>query len=193
MMELALSVLRELGRLEGRGAAFEYSLPDPPGGMERGDWENVIEWLEENWEEADAEQWSGRAAELFTSVLAEIEVDAYAIVDTPTFTEWAEMMGFDGVVHDDVFAQGAKYSQELLGKGRPTGLDADDMHVTWRPFRATQVKSIFNRGGWSAEPGTPMTDSIGEAAYLHKHKDGRSTVNDKESMGPGWTTTKLRD
>ena len=193
MMEMALDIMRELARLEGKGAAFEYELPDPPGGIERGDWENVIEWLEEAFDEAQDENWSGSAAELFTSVLAEIQVDAYAVVDTPTFTEWAEGMGFDGVVHDDVFAQGAKFSQSLLGKDRPSGLDENDMHVTWRPFAAAQVKSIFNRGGWSSEHGSKMTDSIGEAAYLHTHVDGRRTVNDKESMGPGWKSKKLRD
>ena len=289
-MQLALDIMYDLARLENKGVTFEYSLPDPPGAIEQGDWGNVREWLEEAFDEAQDEQWSGRAAELFTAVLAEIEVDAYAIVDTPSFKEWASGMGFDGVVHDDVFAQGAKYAQSLLGKGRPSGLDEEDMHVTWRPFEATQVKSIFNQGGWSQEPGSKMTDSTGgrtihdmepdeqqevmtqvyrevrsvaakykansrvagqlyaefadgtasavgmkftpggrsdpdevvaaweaagaplpntpeleawlyqyaagrvrEAAYLHTHVDGRRTVNDKESMGPGWSTKKLRD
>lgn len=161
--EMALRMLRQLSKLEAKGVQFKYELPDPPGILEAGDWDNVIQWLYDNWEEADDDGWDGHMAEQVTMVLAEIQVDAYAIVDTPIFREWASAQGFDGVVHDDVFAQGAKFAPSLLGKDRPNGLDEDDMHVTWRPFVATQVKSIYNQGGWSQEAGSKMTDSIGEA------------------------------
>ncbi len=187
--QLALDILTELRRLENRGVQFEYELPDPPGGIEAGDWGNVIEWLEDAWSEAEDEQWNGRMAELFTSMLAEIQVDAYAIVDTPSFKEWAEGMGFDGVVHDDVFMQGAKFSQALLGKDRPNGLDVEDMHVTWRPFEAVQVKSIFNQGGWSTEPGSSMTESIHELSPEEQQEVMTQVFHDVRSLASKYKAT----
>ena len=154
--EIMLEMLRQLARAEDRGVVFEYELPDLPGTISVADWPEVIQWLDDEWEEADAESWGGNAAEMFTAVLAELRVDAYAIVDTLAFKEWAIAKGFDGVVHDDIFEQGAKYAQSLLGRDTPHGLDEESMHVTWRPFAAQQVKSIFNTGGWSKEPGSPM-------------------------------------
>lgn len=179
-MQLMLDILGELERAEDRGVQFEYELPDLPGTVSVADWNEVIDWIQDTWEEVNEGGWSGNAAEIFTSVLAGIYVDSYAVVDAPTFTEWAAAKGFDGVVHDDVFEQGAKYSQTLLGKDVPGGLDDEDMHTTWRPFDAAQVKSIFNQGGWSAEPGSGMH----EAWKIHR-KNNTFIVVDGE-MGSGW-------
>lgn len=119
----------------------------PRGNLGRMDWEDLHTAMRSRMQrEAD---WYDLAD--YTSV------DTYAIVDCSAFVSLAKKHGFDGAIHQDVFDIGARVAPSLLGKETIHGVSTENTHLTYRPFYANQVKSIFNQGSWSKD-GT-MTES----------------------------------
>jgi hypothetical protein len=92
-------------------------------------------------------------------------VDVYAIVDTKAFTNIAKRLGYDGVIHKDVFTAGKEASQRLIDKpGDHLRLGRGDTHLTYRVFSMNQVKSATgNKGTFD-----PKSDNIGEAEIVLK-------------------------
>ncbi len=145
-MQFIYRILKTLDVYEGKGIPFRYELPNLYLGSM--DWEELIQQLRKHEAREDYEELS--------ALLGLTEVDVYAIVDTRAFKEWVMARGYDGVVHHDVFEVGAKHAPSLIGRD-VGGLSEELTHLTWRPFSAGQVKSIFNVGTWD-----PQAQSISE-------------------------------
>jgi hypothetical protein len=96
-----------------------------------------------------------------------LKADTYAFVDTPRFKAVAERLGHDGVIHQDIFDTVHDTAPKILDK-KPSevkGLnenygakDYNYSHVTYRPFKPEQVKSIFNKGTFN-----PNDSDIGKS------------------------------
>lgn len=69
-------------------------------------------------------------------VLEHIEVDTFALIDSPAFKRLAKAAGHDGVIHTDAFDAGPMVSKKLIGK------EVGDSHLTYRPFDKSQVIPI---------------------------------------------------
>lgn len=78
----------------------------------------------------------------FSWTMTDVEVDTYLLGDSESFVRLLERLGYDGIIHEDVFDVGEK-----LYEGEPP-----ERVVSWRPFRQNQVKSaIGNRGTFDPE------------------------------------------
>lgn len=79
--------------------------------------------------------------------LMDVTFDGYLIGDSPDWNYLLSSLGFDGVIHKDVFDVGSRYY-----KGDASKLEEGyegPVHDTFRPFEQTQIKSaIGNRGAF---------------------------------------------
>lgn len=83
---------------------------------------------------------------------AHIIADSFVFADAPTVHRVAARLGYDGIIHDDVFAGGSSAAPVLLGVPLEDveGVDEEPdlreewvpSHRTWRPFSADQVVTV---------------------------------------------------
>lgn len=81
-----------------------------------------------------------------------LQADAFIFADAPAVVKAATRLGFDGIIHADVFAGGTGAAPTLLGldveelDGVEEDRDIDGewvpSHRTWRPFSADQVVNV---------------------------------------------------
>ena len=82
------------------------------------------------------------------NALHDSSLDAYSFADSPMFVDMLKQLGYDGVIHKDVFEGGADHyepGRDKLEEGS-TGVP---VHDTYRPFEQGQVKSTHNSGTWN--------------------------------------------
>jgi hypothetical protein len=151
-------ILSNLQEMEDSGRPIQIKLPKRS--YFRMDWEDLDARLAELSENGDGEA--------INDLLAEIEVDAYALADCEEFIGWAMVKGFDGIIHPDVFGErGQTVALSLLGKS-PADFhavdfdgDADVTHITFRPFSQSQIKSVWNSGRFD-----PKSDHVNEGRWV---------------------------
>lgn len=80
-----------------------------------------------------------------------LKADTFAYVDSPRFKEVAKRLGYDGVIHDDVFDGAASAATKLLDKApvqlqgvKAGGYGAKYTHPTYRPFDEHQIVSVYD-------------------------------------------------
>lgn len=137
----ALAIAEGLDALQSRGHSFRVEMGD--GGLSSvsrmTDFDDVRERIDEIDEITDDDNRSEAATALFE----DIEIDVYAVVDTPAFIEIVDRLGFDQVIHKDVFTLGAKVYEGDI-HALEEGFDADYVVDTYRPVRPEYVRSIFS-------------------------------------------------
>lgn len=69
----------------------------------------------------------------------------YDFADTAALRDWAAYLGYDGFIYLDPFYNGLRKASSLLGKAAKhvSGLDKKRHHLTYRPFRASQIRPVF--------------------------------------------------
>lgn len=124
----------------------DFHLELPSTGLFEMDWDDVFERLKR--------MQRRHRDEGIADFLSQIEVDSYAVADSGNLVYWAMERGFDGIVHRDVFGSAGRSAMlSTIGKDPDeiNGLDDDDdvsTHLTYRPFRQRQIKSVFNNGSF---------------------------------------------
>lgn len=144
-----IGIMHELEAREDKGFAFAKELPTSVvGEME---WDDLIERIEALGQR--------KRFDRIADLLMDTRVDTYALCDCSTTKDWAEAAGFDGYIHRDTFEVGTQFAPKLIGKQPQDmhGVSSDDTHLTYRPFRANQVKSVFNTGSFD-----PSKDHMSE-------------------------------
>jgi predicted GNAT family acetyltransferase len=84
--------------------------------------------------------------EILYGILPNVELDTYALADSPSFIENLKSLGYDGLIHKDTVEAGKSYFPKASVAGRPIeevkGIDTEDdySHDTYRPFEQNQIK-----------------------------------------------------
>jgi hypothetical protein len=136
-----LLILAGLNRLANR-YQFKIEYPTMRSFLGRMDYEELEEALTTASNDEDHDELMG--------LLDGTSVDAYAVADCAQFVMAVKEKGFDGIIHTDVFEQGAQYAPSLIDKSPEeiSGLTLEQTHLTYRPFSPQQVKAAFNVGTW---------------------------------------------
>jgi hypothetical protein len=82
------------------------------------------------------------------NALHDTTLDAYSLADSHHFVAMLGQLGYDGIIHKDVFDGGAQHyepGRDKLEEGS-TGVP---VHDTYRPFEQEQIKSVHNTGTWN--------------------------------------------
>ena len=83
---------------------------------------------------------------ILLDLLPEASVDAYALADNPYFVKHLKKLGYDSIIHKDVFDAGMPYYQGNKDKIEE-GYDANHVIDAYRPLHQNKIKSaIGNRG-----------------------------------------------
>lgn len=119
------------------------------------DWDDCLQVLSKADNETDDEDRTDQVE----SMLMDVDIDVYAVIDTHEFTDVLMMLGYDGAIHKDVFDVGMKYYQGDKEKIE-AGVNADAVIDTYRPFYQKNIKSaIGNRGTYSSDS-DDVTESL---------------------------------
>lgn len=122
--------------IENVGANYRIQASDGTGYLV-GDFEELSELIEEY---GEAENYDELEASLIGTT-----VDAYVIGDNPQWVQALKYLGYDGIIHYDVFEAGAKFLAD------PSRLEPGDTdvptHITYRPFYQNQIKSATGNIG----------------------------------------------
>lgn len=90
-------------------------------------------------------------AEKINGLLMDVTVDVYAVADTAAFARALERLGYDGLIHLDVFDNGLPYYEGDKGK-IDEGYSAKAVITTYRPLKQSSIKSaIGNVGTFDSE------------------------------------------
>jgi hypothetical protein len=145
---------------------------------------------------------------------AHLIADAFVFADAPAVHRAAARLGYDGIIHDDVFAGGSSAAPVLLGVPLDDveGVDEEPdlreewvpSHRTWRPFSADQVVlvarlpsadalALWSAGRRRSNPGRPAASGplagadwmeLPAGTVLHH---GTATAEDfAVPRGPAW-------
>lgn len=102
--------------------------------------------------------------EELSNLLCEVRFDTYMLADSKNFTRLLKGLGYDGVIHKDVFDVGAKHYQ---GPEAPEeGFDAQAVIVTYRTFEPGQVKSALCNAGLYLRDSASLSDSDAARALV---------------------------
>lgn len=122
--------------IESVRAQYRIQASDGSGFVVR-DFEELSDLIEEYGAAQDYDDLEGS--------LVGTTVDAYVIGDNPQWIQALKYLGYDGIIHYDIFEAGAKY---LADPGRLDTGDTDvPTHVTYRPFYQNQIKSATGNIG----------------------------------------------
>lgn len=143
---------------------LNYLVNRKVGKVKAGDFNYEIHNEDDLDNEEDFELWSnplsvlryGFKADADFETADRLHVDTFALVDAPRTKIAAERLGHDGIIHGDVMDGAEGAAPELLGKphtemaGLKTAWNKEATHLTYRPFKPEQVKSVTNEGHYDA-------------------------------------------
>lgn len=122
--------------IESVRAQYRIQASDGEGWVVR-DFEEFSELIEEYGAAEDYDE--------LEALLIGTTVDAYVIGDNPQWIQALKYLGYDGIIHYDIFEAGVKHLAD------PSRLDTGDTdvptHVTYRPFYQNQIKSATGNIG----------------------------------------------
>jgi hypothetical protein len=107
---------------------------------------------------------------ILDELLTDATIDTYALADSPEVVKQLKKLGYDSMIHKDVFDAGMPYY-----KGDPSkigeGYDAEHIIDAYRPFEQSKIKSaIGNRGTYDVnEP--DITKAKGGKVRMTTNRD----------------------
>jgi hypothetical protein len=101
-------------------------------------------------------------------LLPEASVDAYALADNPYLVKNLKKLGYDSIIHKDVFDAGMPYY-----KGDPSkieeGYDAENVIDAYRPLHQNKIKSAIGNQGTYDTTNPDITKKRGGAVQVDRN------------------------
>lgn len=115
-------------------------------------------------------------SESLYNLLYEVKFDTYLLADSVRFTNLLRKVGYDGVIHMDVFDEGQKHykgDRKLLEEG----FSSDATIVAYRTFDHSQLKSALGNSGLYLKGAKSLGDQV-EATALEAALAAREAIAD---------------
>lgn len=103
--------------------------------------------------------------EQLSNLLYEVEFDTFVLADSVKFKRLLRRLGYDGVIHTDVFDVGLKHYQGDKEKLEDC-FHAEAVITAYRPFDVEQIKSAYGNSGLYLKDSKSITDHEAARALL---------------------------
>lgn len=115
-----------------------------------------------------------------SNLLYDVKFDTYLVADSKNMTKLLKKLGFDGVIHADVFDAGIKH-YEGDKSNFEEGSSSEAVITTYRPFHQSQIKSAVGNCGLFLRDAYSLTDR--DAALALASAQEARDVMEKMSKG----------